>query len=53
MSHCAFYIGEACVSQSCPMELGEVESCEDCYAYKGCTDCILADTEACPSIRPL
>lgn len=56
MERCPDYVGLACVDGSCPMitrdEYGDyrrpiVESCEECYLYKGCEDCAFEDTEHC------
>ena len=49
MERCPDYVGVACVDGSCPMidrddQWGYVrpilKSCEECYLYRGCVDCI-------------
>ena len=50
---CLNYVGLACVDGSCPMALQyeypimEPVDCENCWHYKGCSDCALAGTEYC------
>lgn len=56
MKICKNYAGMACVDGSCPkanMEeyaergMDVIKKCDDCPYYKGCKDCIFADTEYC------
>ncbi len=56
MSRCKNYVGVACIDGTCPIALSEeyaercmdvIKSCEDCWRYTGCKDCILAGTKYC------
>lgn len=56
MEICPGYVGVACVDGTCPRidhdEEGGyirpiVESCDECWLYKGCADCALENTEHC------
>lgn len=53
---CKSYVGVACVDGTCPAALREeyeerciptVNSCRECFYYKGCKDCALKATEYC------
>lgn len=58
MEKCEKYVGLACIDGTCPMALSDVfedmciplvSKCSDCFYYRGCEDCALADTEYCNS----
>ena len=53
---CKSYVGVTCVDGTCPMANREEyeercmdvpKGCKECWYYKGCEDCALADTEYC------
>lgn len=57
MLYCAYYVGLACIDQSCPKAnqdiyenscMDSTETCEDCPYYEGCKDCTLFGTSYCP-----
>jgi len=54
--YCDKYVGVTCVDGNCPITLAreypeiygnDVFICEDCYAYKGCEDCMFMLDEGC------
>ena len=56
MERCPDYVGLACVDGTCPIASKErygeysiltIDHCNECFYYKGCEDCALADTEHC------
>lgn len=56
MKRCKDYVGSACVDGTCPRANTEeyaercmdvILSCDDCFYYEGCEDCILSDTGYC------
>ena len=56
MKRCKRYVGVSCVNGSCPVALKDehiercmdiIKSCDECYYYKGCEDCGLANAEDC------
>lgn len=60
MNECKDYVGLACVDGSCPIANAEeyaercmdvVKDCSECFYYKGCEDCALANTEYCHKRR--
>lgn len=57
MSQCSEYVGLACVDGICPKansdeyekrDMPTVNSCNNCFYYKGCSDCVSNGTEQCP-----
>lgn len=53
---CSSYVGLACVDGSCPIARANdyevycqpsIKSCDECWMYKGCKDCAIANTEYC------
>lgn len=53
---CKSYVGVVCVNGICPVanmdEYEErcaplIKKCSECFYYRGCEDCALADTEYC------
>lgn len=53
---CRNYVGVAYVDGSCPSANREeyeerympvIKGCSDCFYYRGCVDCALADTQYC------
>lgn len=58
---CKRYVGVACVDGTCPMAAQDeydercipvIRTCRECWLYRGCEDCALADTDYCDKNRP-
>ena len=56
MRKCKNYVGVTCVNGNCPManreeyierDIPVIDDCDECFYYKSCEDCALADTEYC------
>ena len=56
IKYCDKYVGVSCVDGNCPITLANEYpeiygydkcTCEDCYAYKGCEDCMFMSDEGC------
>ena len=54
--YCKKYVGVMCVNGTCPITLANEHpeiygndnfTCEDCYACKGCEDCMFMSDEGC------